>query len=193
MLNYPYSSGELLQTPQTYRYTPFQGEAFVEAWRTSRLSACRELPAAALPALSASNPPSPIDSIALLSHLCLTLRACAPSAPAEDSLTSYWLPRLLKKFEVSKRLYASYDTTAPHRPVAGSGFEQLQPYLLLAECLIRGWQAHPAGYFFSGLLKLNDTLVSQQARLDPRQGAYLAWILTEEQTMLTQLSKELGL
>ncbi|HEY4319064.1 MAG TPA: hypothetical protein VGN04_15805 [Herbaspirillum sp.] len=194
MLNYPYSHGDLLQEPQTYRYTPFQGEAFVDAWRASRLAACNALPPPALPALAATMAFSPTDSSALLSDLCQTMRT-TPTAllwSGEDTPVGYWLPRLLKKFEVSKRLYGAYEPTVPHRPVIDSGFGQMQAYLLLAECLIHGWRERKAGYFLNALLKLTDTLVSQQTRLDLQQGAHLAWILAAEQELVTALSKELG-
>lgn len=192
MLTYAYSDGDLLQSPHSYRYTPFHGEALIDAWRASRLAACRVLPPAALPAVDITASPSPADSCALLSTMCQAMRLSATSALAEDTVTSYWLPRLLKKFEVSKRLYGSYEAVAPHRPVTHSDFTALPPYLLLAECLIHGWQAHKAGYFLSALLKLTDTLVSQRTRLDAQQGAHLAWILTAEQQLLTALSRELG-
>ena len=188
MLNYAYSDGDLLETPQTYRYSSFQGHAFVDAWRASRLAVCAALPAPALPALHPHGAAHAEDSKTLLSHLCLEMRA-GVSGP----LAAYWLPRLLKKFEVSKRLYAGYEAAAPHRPLPQSSYSCLQPYLLLAECMLHGWQASGAAYYLSGLLKLTDTLVSQQARLEPDQGAYLAWLLGQEQQVLASVARQAGL
>lgn len=48
-MRYPYSEGDLLQTPQRYHYTPFMGDEFMHAWRLSRRLACQRLPAPALP------------------------------------------------------------------------------------------------------------------------------------------------
>ncbi|MGE7958086.1 hypothetical protein ACQKQA_16145 [Pseudomonas sp. NPDC089530] len=190
MLNYAYSDGDLLENPQTYRYSSFQGAAFVDAWRASRLATIARLPAPALPALPPQGPAQAEDSTALLSQLCLEMRA---GAGVSGPLASYWLPRLLKKFEVSKRLYAGYEAGAPHRPLPHSDYGSLQPYLLLAECMLQGWQASGAAYYLSGLLKLTDTLVSQHGRLEPDQGAYLAWLLTQEQQVLATVAQEAGL
>jgi hypothetical protein len=184
-LDYPYSDGDLLSHPQTYRYTRFQGEVFVRAWQASRQEACAQLPEPALLPLTASADTSPIDITTLLAHICLTLRVTPLS---DDTLAQYWLPRLLKKFEVSKHLHAGYELAAPHRALPGSDFLTLTPYLLLAECMIHGWRCEGAGYYLSALLKLNDTLVSQRARLDTDQTAYLAWILSTEQQLIAELS-----
>jgi hypothetical protein len=183
-LNYPYSDGDLLSNPQTYRYASFQGEAFVRAWRDSRQAACAELPAPALPALNACANASANEISALLQQICLTLRV---TPLADDDQARYWLPRLLKKFEVSKRLHTGYELAAPHRALPDSDFLALTPYLLLAECMIHGWRSAGAAYYLSALLKLNDTLVSQRARLDTRQAAYLAWILATEQQLIAEL------
>ena len=184
-VNYAYSDGDLLHSPQTYRYTTFQGEAFVQAWQVSRLTARAQLPAPALLTLHNLTDVSAADSTALLSQICLKLRS---GTVADDELAQYWLPRLLKKFEVSKRLYAGYEADAPHRALPDSDFMALTPYLLLAEGMIHGWRAEGAGYYLSALLKLNDTLVSQQTRLDPAQAAYLAWILDSEQQLIAELT-----
>ncbi|WP_017906240.1 hypothetical protein [Pseudomonas asplenii] len=183
--NYPYSDGDLLSNPQTYRYTEFQGDVFVQAWRESRQAVCAELPLPALPALNASARASVTEVSGLLEQICLTLRA---KPLTDDAQGQYWLPRLLKKFEVSKRLHTGYERVSPHRALPGSGFLALTPYLLLAECMIHGWRSTSAGYYLNALLKLNDTLISQRARLDKDQAAYLAWILANEQHLITELS-----
>lgn len=190
---YPHSSGDLLESPQTYRYTPFHGPAFVEAWQLSRQVALRNLPPPALMTLPASTKEavaSPTDSHELLAQLCQVLR---DGALVSEPTVAYWLPRLLKKFEVTKRVFKGYEEAPPHRALADSTYKDLSVYLLLGECLLRGWQATRAGYYLSGLLKLNDTLVSQQASLAPDEASYLAWILKAEQDALATLRKELGL
>lgn len=184
-LIYPYSEGDLLRCPQTYRYTAFQGKAFIQAWQASRQAVCSQLPDPVLLPLSAPANIAATDSTALLGRICLNLRN---TSIADEPLALYWLPRLLKKFEVSKRLYAGYELAAPHRALSGSDFLALQPYLLLAEAMIHGWRTQGTGYYLSALLKLNDTLISQQARLYADQAAYLAWILENEQQLIAELS-----
>ena len=190
-MHYPYSEGDLLRTPQRYHYTPFMGDAFVQAWRVSRDLARQQLPTPALPSLLATGVANAEDTLALLQIMCRALRASVAEV-SDQQVLDYWLPRLLKKFEVSKRLYAGYQVQEPHPPLPGD-YLAAEPYLWLAECLLRAWQRQPAGYFLSGVLKLNDTLVSQIPRLDEEQGAHLAWILMVEQQALTELSEAMGL
>lgn len=189
---YPYSEGDLLQTPQRYQYTPFMGEAFILAWRTSRELALQRLPLPSLPPLTICREADAEDSLALLQIMCRALRVPVAEA-ADQEVLAYWLPRLLKKFEVNKRLHAGYQKQSPHPPLASSDYLATEPYLWLAECLLRAWQRQPAGYFLSGLLKLNDTLVSQISHLDAPQGAHLAWILMVELQIVDELSAEMGL
>lgn len=191
-MRYPYSEGDLLQTPQRYHYTPFMGDAFVQAWRVSRNLARQQLPTPALPSLSAADVANAEETLTLLQIMCRALRASVAEV-SDQQVLDYWLPRLLKKFEVSKRLYAGYQIQEPHPPLSDRGYFAADPYLWLAECLLRAWQRQPTGYFLSGVLKLNDTLVSQIPRLDEEQGAHLAWILMVEQQALTELSEAMGL
>ncbi|MFB2856664.1 hypothetical protein [Aeromonas allosaccharophila] len=189
---YPYSEGDLLQTPQSYHYTPFGGDEFIQAWRASRELARQRLPVPELPPVTPYILASAEDTLSLLQVMCRALRA--PVAETADQVVvDYWLPRLLKKFEVSKHLHAGYQAQPPHPPLTGSGYLAIEPYLWLAECLSRAWQRQSAGYFLSGLLKLNDTLVSQIQHLDAEQGAHLAWLLNTEQQLLGELSSEMGL
>ncbi len=191
-MRYSYSEGDLLKTPQGYHYTPFMGDEFIQAWRVSRELAIQRLPAPKLPQVTPCILASAEDTLSLLQVMCRALRA--PVAETVDlAVVDYWLLRLLKKFEVSKHLYAGYQAQPPHPPVIGSDYFAIAPYLWLAECLCRAWQRQSAGYFLSGLLKLNDTLVSQIQHLDTEQGAHLAWLLSMEQQLLGELSTEMGL
>ncbi len=191
-MRYPYSEGDLLQTPQRYHYTPFMGDDFVQAWRASRELARQRLPVPELPQIPPCILANAEETLSLLQVMCRALRT--PGAKTADhEVLDYWLLRLLKKFEVSKHLHAGYLAQPPHPAVAGSDYLAISPYLWLAECLSRAWLRQPAGYFLSGLLKLNDTLVSQIPHLDAEQGAHLAWLLNMEQQLLGDLSAEMGL
>lgn len=191
-MRYPYSEGDLLQTPQRYHYTPFMGDEFMHAWRLSRRLACQRLPAPALPPVTSCILASADDTLSLLQVMCRALRE-AVAETDDQEVVDYWLLRLLKKFEVSKRLYVGYQAQPPHPPLAGSSYFAIEPYLWLSESLSRAWQRQSVGYFLSGFLKLNDTLISQIQHLDAEQGAYLAWLLNMEQQLLSELSSEMGL
>lgn len=183
-VTYRYTEGDLLESPQTYRYATYEGEAFVSAWGASRQQASNALPAPKALPLSETAEAGAQDTEALLTCLCLALR-CTPFNQVPQA--SYWLPRLVKKFEVSKRLHAGYAPEAPHPALPGSSYLALEPYLLLAEAMAHGWRAEKAAWYLSALLKLNDTLITQIPRMPAPYSAHLAWLLENERQLIAQV------
>lgn len=184
-VTYRYTEGDLLETPQHYRYAAYEGQAFVAAWKAARRQACNALPAPEAMPLPETGQADAQDTEALLVQLCRGLR-CTPLGEVPGA--QYWLPRLVKKFEVSKRLYSGYTLEAPHAALPGSGYRALAPYLLLAEAMIHAWRAEKAAWYLSALLKLNDTLISQLPRMAAPYGAHLAWLLESEQQLIAQVA-----
>lgn len=183
-VTYRYAEGDLLQNPQTYRYAAYEGQAFVDAWRASRQQASDALPAPEALPLTQTSQADAQDTEALLKHLCRDLRR-APLHQVPQA--SYWLPRLVKKFEVSKRLHAGYALEAPHPALPGSSYLALGPYLLLAEAMVHGWRSEKAAWYLSALLKLNDTLITQIPRMPAPYSAHLAWLLENERQLIAQV------
>ncbi|UFH48259.1 hypothetical protein [Pseudomonas sp. KNUC1026] len=183
-VTYRYTEGDLLESPQTYRYAAYEGEAFVNAWKASRQQASGALPAPEALPLAQTAQADVRDCEALLAQLCRGLRQAPPHQVPQ---ASYWLPRLVKKFEVSKRLHAGYALEVPHPALPGSSYLALAPYLLLAEAMVHGWRAEKAAWYLSALLKLNDTLISQIPRLAAPQRMHLAWLLENEGQLIEQV------
>lgn len=195
MSAYPYCNGSLLDSPQNYMYTPYLGPVFVSDWHLSRSSYLTQYSCSSpllLSSVSSSFSEHHNDSLsteAILVQLCLDLRT--GSDTSEHVI--YWLSRLLKKFEVSKRLYRSYAVAAPHRMIVDSGFDNINLYLLLAESLIRAWAIKPMSQYINGLLKLVDTLLSQTSLLSKMQSSHLAWVIIAERTILDKVLTHLSL
>ena len=118
-VEYIYSQGNRLEDRNTYFYTRFQGERFMDAWREARENAARDL-FGKQNEVADTRPPQlsedgGIDTRTLLSRLMSDMSSGEFSAEAR-----LWTDILRKRFEVSKRVYCSYAAEYPHKPVPGS-------------------------------------------------------------------------
>lgn len=86
---------------------------------------------------------------------------------------------LLKSFEVYKRIYNDYDWDT-WKPVTESGYRDFKSYIKFAELLLEVFHISHCFKYLSCLLKLNDTLLSLQQQLEPRQKRDLSKILENE-------------
>ena len=181
-LPYPYASGDLLENRNTYFYTPFGGQAFLDAWRQQRSamhSACI--------AHSVTTTP-PVDDAPIVQRLRTLWTALrADDAPTADDRNT--LDRILQRFEVSKRLHDDY--TAAWRPVDPSRYHGLERYLLLAEVL--GLAAASTGdlRYLNGLLKCLDTLTSMTS-IDEQFGPRLGTVLEQERQLIGNLTAKVA-
>lgn len=177
---YPYATGDLLDHPQTYFYSAYQGKAFLHAWRSSR-AACRG--AAALPVAAGAADGSP--PARFLAGLAVQL----PS-PSLDPAERKKLDALLRNFEAKKRLYEDYHPgyTSKDR----TDFRALGLYIAFAEVLVlayRRWQALP---YLNALLKCADILCAMRDDLSAAERQRLADIIAAEAGFIAVLSDRLG-
>lgn len=182
LMNYDYASVDLLKSPQKYQYTQYFGLAFIEAWKAQRKTLMTELPVASLPKLLARE--DRCTTYQQLAEICNQLRVNATSLDNTDILLFY-----LKKFEVTKRLYAEYSDTGKAIK-SGSSYSLLANYLLLAENCIYKWQQDHSSYWLNALLKINDTLSTQYKSMSVTDQAYLHWILLAEAEFIAQLEEK---
>jgi hypothetical protein len=177
---YPYAQGPLLEQPNTYFYTRYHGEAFLDAWlQTRSLASMPE---------NISRPSADISQSSVENNAIVT-RNLLLDLITHQAEQAYWWPRLVKKFEVKKRLFAAYQSEPPHRPVIESGYQDLDIYLLFAEWLVISYQHQAKLQLLNTLLKVMDTLISQQKQLFPRQQNNIAWLLQQEKVCVSQLQQ----
>lgn len=149
-MKYEYVLEDRLETPHKYGYAPW-GPELMAAWRASRaehLAAFGPPPASLPDALAALRPASPTAEL---------LRGVALDAlrGGEDDAG---LAPFVRKFEVTKRLYASYEGGTGRR--SSDDFRSPEPYLLLAiACLARASRGG-AVQALNAALKLCDTICS---------------------------------
>lgn len=186
MSGYTYADGDLLEIPNSYQYTTYTGQSFVANWSASRKQVIDSLPDATREVGSCT---SSEKTTVLLKSIINDLQ----TENTQTELLSYWLQRLVKKFEVSKRLYTEYNDTPPHYPSAGSSYKTVELYLLFAECLLLHPDTPHDTRLLNCLLKLCDTLCSVKDDFQHQAAARLAWVLESEQQLVQQLRKRIGL
>ena len=178
-VNYSYATGKLLDKPNTYFYTNFQGQEFLNSWKQNRLAAIAD-------GIEAINPSQDIGKTVTVSVEINTRLLLLGLINNEQDDSDYWIDRLIKKFEVTKRLYSSYQQLPPHRPSEDAGFYELDLYLLFAELLIKIEKDKSKLQSVNALLKVMDTLVSQQKSMTQSQRGNLNWLLIIEQNIIQQ-------
>lgn len=96
-----------------------------------------------------------------------------------------------KSFEVRKRIYDKHDVN--WKPVRNSGFEDYEAYLLFAECLAASYHNTNCLKYYSCMLKVDDTLLSVQDKLDIRLKGVLYRIIEKELDIFYQLMLQNGI
>lgn len=150
--SYPYGEGDLLSQPHTYFYSAFGGRAFLDAWRAQRLAL-----AAWFDASATSPQPGSVDT----DEACRLFAATATDfdrGQRDDALPV--VARLVQRFEVSKRVYGSYDLAM--RPVDREDYRVLPRYVVFGELLERAYRASRYLPCLNALLKLNDILAAHR-------------------------------
>ncbi len=181
---YPFASGDLLARPNTYFYTPFDGWAFIDAWRTQRgpgkgTDLAQKPPPDKTPLLRA--PDGSIKTERLLEHLFAALHT--------DEIISndnkQWLEKLLKKFETTKRIHVAYDNK--FRAIDKSQHFNHDLYIRLAEVFERAYTRTGDLPYLNGLLKCVDTLLSFRIHGDAEKEQRLSALVLRERAHIDRL------
>lgn len=115
-----------------------------------------------------------------LVELCENLKAGRQNDKDFELVNAY-----TKSFEVRKRIYTEYN--ADWKPLCGAGFEEYESYLVFAECLLSAYRLTKCLKYFNCLLKLDDTLISVQNRMQRHLKEHLGQILIQELDIFSQL------
>jgi hypothetical protein len=189
-INYPYANGELLENPQRYSYSGYFGEVFISSWQCHRDNQLASLPKAQALIQINGEPLSPNNTLRSLHAICERLRN--PQLLV-DSDSVKWLQRILKKFEVTKRVYSAYNQDEPYLPMAGSSYTCLEVYIKLAECFILAFNKGGELQYLNAFIKIQDSIISQTDRLSHTSKTNLAWLIQQEVKTLAQLMTSKGL
>ena len=177
---YPYSLGNRVEDRNTYFYTPFLGNPFLEAWKLSRIEAI----ASHEPAISAPSPEScnPNDN----SGKAILERIYAEALDLPDRRADSLL-LLLKRFEVVKRIFTDYNDEL--RPIDPKQFHDTSLYLRFAEVLDLAYSQTKSLFYLNAYLKSLDVLVSLRDEIAEDHKARFARCVRNEIQHVEEISR----
>ena len=173
---YPYADGNLIEEPNTYFYSAYEGLAFFEAWRQSREAVRRILPNAGAPSR-----PRNVDGTSDMTSDLLE-RAIAGDETLREAV--------VRKFEITKRIHARYDKA--FRAVDKSMRRDLSLYVRAADLFEASYDARNSLRHLNVYLKCLDTLCAHADELSDALGARLSWHIGRERSHIETLANENG-
>ena len=185
---YPFATGDRLTDRNTYFYVPFGGDAFLAGWRASRDEAMAELGAPEELVLHGRGTVTapPFDTCTAVTALYARL-----VSDPEDAAAHELARQLLRRFEVTKRIYSGYN--AAFRAEAGAVYDDLTLYVALAHVLAAAYDATRGFNFLSGLLKINDTITAMRHQVPPGAKAAVSALLHRERGYVDDVARRQGL
>jgi len=205
-MDYPYTSENRLEAPHAYMYAPFKGRTFFDAYFADRQKALAQysdeggcanmlrsemrdiaLLGAELPQLPSAemlgefSPQLEVSTLDLLSAI-LALQANGDCGEG----IKLWLDRLVQRFEVTKKLYASYP---PGFRKGDGPADSLVLYWMLAMALYLHFEDTGGLKYLNTGLKLTDLLCSLPAEnvADELPRCAMPLLLRAEVRMLGEL------
>jgi hypothetical protein len=182
MADYKYAEGDLMGHPQTYFYTRFEGEGFLQGWRRSRQTALDALPTPAHKA-----PPFNSRTSGTARLLELAFKEANSATTAKGSLP-FHAEAILRKYEVGKRIYDQYDEDL--KPVDKDRFRTHIYYVRAAESFETAYARTRDLRALNALLKSLDTLTAHAAELEPALGARVARLILEEWRHVARIASD---
>jgi len=171
---YPYATGDLIETPNTYFYTVFGGQPFVDAWRRTRDDVQASLPSPANPPPAFMADDQSRDSADLLE------RAFAGDEELREAFR--------RKFEITKRVHGGYDDQ--FRAIDRYDRRDLGRYMRAADIFELAYVEHGSVRYLNVLLKCIDTLCASSDQLGADLKSRLAWHLAREREHFQALSAQ---
>lgn len=159
-----------------YSYSEFKGEEFLDSWRDSRNLSHPLIKEYTL------NKNIESDTEKLFHNWINSLN--------QNNFTDLDLLNLLiKRFEVTKKIYNSYNEL--FRPINSKNYEITSLYILFAIILTQAYKKFENLQFLNALLKVNDINLSNLETLNKVDKDNLKYCLTEETIYIKNLINKL--
>lgn len=182
-MSYEYITNNNLFEKQNYMYSKYYGKQFLMDYIESRKLKKK------LTYLEGQEDTGDFKSVTYHNLQQIHIRLQKPEEnnkyTAIDELGQY-----VKSFEVRKRLYTEYRDW---KPIEGASFEEYESYLLFADCLLCAFALTGCLKFYSCVLKVDDTLLSLQDKLNSVQGEHLQRIIDKELEYFQSLLEKQGI
>lgn len=182
-MSYEYITSNNLIEKQNYMYSKYYGKQFLTDYIESRklkekstyLEICK----------AADN----AKSVTCQNLQQIHIRLQEPEENSKYTAINE-MEQYVKSFEVRKRLYTEYHDW---KPIAGASFEEYESYLIFADCLLCAYALTGCLKFYSCALKVDDTLLSFQDKLNSAQAEYLQGIIDKEMEYFKALLEKQGI
>ena len=188
-MSYSYTDGDKIASPNTYFYTEYNGQEFLNSYFGNRKSILRKMKDAVEPTFSENDTEtdqSLIQTSIYLDYLYTSLQSQNHSRNADIFAE---INLILKKFEVSKRIYDFY--LPEFKKSDDSDFKNLNNYLKLASVLSRSYEITKKLNYLNGMLKVIDTLISVFNEMSELEKKNLAWLIRMEIDHVGKLTSKL--
>ena len=184
-IDYPYSNGDKLKNRNTYFYSLYAGEGFLDSFYSTRLKVKDELGEAKCPAYSVDREYQGITDKGVNTEILL--QSLTGMIHANCMNLEGWglVAKLIQRFEVSKRLFPEYGLN--WRAVNSSDYFQYDLYLLFAFLMEAAYSCRAGLTELNVLLKVMDSLISIRQLLNADQKAYLVWLINRELEFVREL------
>ncbi len=183
---YIYTQGDLLDEPNTYTYSIYNGEQFIIDWANNRMSVMESLPSPTQFPLykyqsQYRDEKGNIQTRTLLEYLACQLQS------NQNIVDIDLLEKLVQRFEVSKRIHDSYNEN--WRAIDKTSFHSFDLYILYTEIMMQAYMKFERLDFLNVSLKCIDTLISIRNKLNDDEKSRLANILKFEKMFIENLQK----
>ena len=198
---YEYSTQNLLETPQKYEMTPFQGRNFLELYKESRKSSMQLIKdkidtitldqVATQMQLNFQNPLEIINNSKFSTQKLFESIFLMLLRDEDDVGVTKIVNRFIKKFEIKKRIFSYYNQEIKE---ASNNYKILTNYILLASICVLKYKKIRNLKYLNVLLKLNDTICSQISVISENVSGFLCFFaLKSELDYISDLLKNNGL
>ena len=198
---YEYSMQNLLETPQKYEMTPFQGGKFLELYKESRKFSMQlikdKIDTITLDQVTTQiqlNFQHPLEIISsskfstqkLFESIFLILLRDKDDIDITKIVNDF-----IKKFEIKKRIFSYYNKEIQE---ASNDYKTLPNYILLASICVLKYKKTKNLKYINVLLKLNDTICSQINIISENNTSFLCFFaLKSELDYILDLIKKNGI
>lgn len=181
---YKYITDNNLYEKQTYMYSEYEGIIFLKEYLESRQKYLGQWEREKTCSINYDTVSNPVGQN--LSELKRNMESGMYNHDTVNLINAY-----TKSFEVRKRIYTEYDKD--WRPLCTAGFENSENYLLFADCLLLAYFNLKCMKYFNCLLKVVDTLLSIQDRLDCKSKKHFSHIIQQELDIFYEIVSKNGI
>ena len=176
---YKYISPTAPSEKINYSYSTYEGEHFLNLWKENRKATLDKCPD--FFAIELVNSDSETEQL---------FNEWIRNDDFNNQKIIQDLNTLIKRFEVTKKIYSSYDPN--FRAIDKSKFNDLRLYVLFSYILVQASKTKKKTQYFNALLKVNDILSSVFSSLNEGNKILLGYCLSKEIEYIQQLKSKLS-